>query len=130
MSSNPTDSANGDSDSQQKAEKHSAGAEDVEGNVQNAGDAIITDTGVVEPEVSFEVKISKHANKDIEDTPVLDNLDDEKDTELTSTKMPDCDASGGSLQGSTPNRDTSDVENAKSGIVEIETTPVDDNLKS
>ena len=129
VSSNRTDSANGDPVSEQKAEKHSDEAEDFEENTQNTDDAIITDTGVVEPEVFFEVKISKNANKDVEDKPVLDNLDDQKDTELaTSTNIGEGDARGGTFQGSTPYRDTSDGKNTKSGIVEIKTTPIDENL--
>ena len=62
----------------------------------------------------------------VEGTSVRDTFDEKNSIQLTSTKMPDCDQTEGNFQESSPNRDASDVENAKSSIVEA--TPIYDNL--
>ena len=45
----------------------------------------------------------------VEATPIDDNLNNEKDAELTSTKMPDCDQTEGKFEESTQNHDACDV---------------------
>ena len=54
----------------------------------------------------------------VDNTSVDEHLNCEKDADLTSTKMPDCDQTEGKFEGSTQNPDASDAENAESSTVE------------